>query len=171
MASQKPGFLGESLYSLYTYRARALFFDAVNARWDEIDLDAAEWTIPAERFKTRREHIIPLSSQAVELLRALPRENEWVFPSNQKNRAGYPLSAAAMLATLKRKGLAATVHGFRSTYREWADDIAKIPDDLSEHVLGHVVAGKAKKAYKRSSMFDRRVGVMQDWANFLYTNV
>lgn len=136
---------------------------AIGAMPSEIDLATATWEVPAERMKSGRPHLAPLPSRAIELLHG---RMDWplIFPSNGTFA---PMSENAMLAVLKRTGYAhVTVHGFRSTFKTWADE-AGYPDDLSEAALAHVVSDKAKAAYKRGTMLERRREMMQTWADFL----
>jgi integrase len=138
--------------------------EALGARWDEIDLEAKRWVIPAERMKTRQEHVVPLSEQAAELLRGIGRFEEFVFPGA---RAGRPLSDMAMAMTLRRLGATGfTVHGFRSAFRDWAADHG-IEFEVAEACLAHQVGNSVTRAYLRSSMVARRRGVMEAWASFL----
>jgi len=158
--------------------ARALAFtiltacrtsEAVNARWSEIDLAGAIWTIPGERMKARREHRVPLSGPALDVLRAMDAEridkaDGFVFPGARANR---PLSTAAMSALLDRMGRAdITVHGFRSTFRDWCAESTNHPRELAEAALAHTVRDKVEAAYQRGDFFDKRARLMADWATF-----
>jgi integrase len=139
--------------------------EVLGARLAEIDLDKAVWIIPAERMKGQREHRVPLSVRAVDLLRDLMPEpgQEFVFPSVS---TGKPLSNMAMLATLKRMGRGdLTAHGFRSTFRDWAAENG-IVRDLAEACLAHAITNKAEAAYLRSDVLERRRPVMQAWADY-----
>lgn len=142
--------------------------ELLGARWSEIDLDAKVWTIPAERMKGRREgereHRVPLSPRAIEILGALPREGELVFPGE---RAGRPLSNMAMLKVLARMGHDnVTVHGFRSTFRDWAAERTNFPNHVVEMALAHVVADKVEAAYRRGELFEKRRRLMDAWASY-----
>ena len=135
--------------------------EAINARWAEIDGDV--WTIPPDRMKGGREHRVPLSKRAVEILEALPREkdSEFVFPGA---RAGKPLSNMALLTTLRRMGRGdLTAHGFRSTFRDWAAETTGYPSDVVEMALAHVVSSKVEAAYRRGDLFEKRRRLMADW--------
>lgn len=134
------------------------------ALWAEIDLDAAIWTIPADRMKASKEHSVPLSDAAVALLKALPRMagTDYVFPAPR----GGQLSDMTLSAVLRRMNLDAVPHGFRSTFREWAGESSGHPREVIEHALAHQLADKAEAAYQRGSLFPKRVKLMQDWANF-----
>ena len=134
------------------------------ATWGEIDLELALWTIPASRMKAKREHVIPLSSGAVALLRSLPRVEgcDVVFP----NTKGTPLSDATLTAVLKRMGVAVTAHGFRSTFRDWGGESSSYPREVVEHALAHQLADKAEAAYQRGTLLDKRRRLMQSWFEF-----
>ncbi len=139
--------------------------EAIGAKWAEFDLDAALWTVPGERMKAGREHRIPLSDRALEILKDLPREGEYVFPGARKNR---PLSNMAMLELMRgMRGKGATVHGFRSTFRDWAAEQTSYPNELCEIALAHTVSDKTEAAYRRGDMMEKRRRLMQDWAAFL----
>jgi integrase len=125
-------------------------------KWSEIDLDAKTWTIPAERMKTKREHIVPLSTQAVNILRSLPRDRERVFPFGQ----------TALWKESKRIRNDITVHGFRSTFKDWASDRTDFDDETSEHALSHQIKNKTVRSYRRGSALNKRALLMQQWANF-----
>ena len=139
------------------------------AAWTEIHLEAHEWRIPANRMKSNVEHRVPLSDAAMAVLqRALPLRNnhsDLIFPSPA--RRGRPLSDMALTKVLRDSGLAdrATVHGFRSSFRDWCAETGK-PRELAEAALAHVVAG-VEGAYFRSDLFERRRQLMADWARYL----
>lgn len=142
--------------------------EARQATWAEIDLDAGEWRIPGERMKGGREHRVPLSEAAGSVLaRALPLKDGsgLVFPSPL--RAGRPLSDMTLTKILRDQGLAerATVHGFRSAFRDWCAETGK-PREIAEAALAHTVGG-VEGAYFRSDLFARRRVVMEQWAVFL----
>ena len=132
------------------------------ARWAEIDLDEKVWVIPAERMKTRREHRVPLSTAAVRLLRALPRDHELIFPSP----SGQQLSDLTLSAVTRRMGADAVPHGFRSTFRDWAAEKTSYPDHVAEQALAHAVGDKVEAAYRRGDLFKKRRALMEDWAKF-----
>ena len=142
------------------------------AAWTEIDLEAHEWRIPANRMKSGVEHRVPLSDAAMAVLqRALPLRNnhsDLIFPSPA--RRGRPLSDMALTKVLRDSGLAdrATVHGFRSSFRDWCAETGK-PRELAEAALAHAVAG-VEGAYFRSDLFERRRQLMADWGRYLSGN-
>jgi integrase len=137
--------------------------EVLEATWDEFDLDKAVWIIPKHRMKAGVAHRIPLSVRAVEILKSLPRleHNEHVFPGNKR---GKPLSSMAMamqLRRMKRDGI--TVHGFRSTFRDWAAEQTSFPHETCEHALAHRISDKAEAAYRRGDQFDKRRELMEAW--------
>ena len=142
--------------------------EARGATWNEIDLDARTWTIPAERMKSGREHRIPLSGAALAVLeqaRALDDGSGLIFPAARK--AGAVIDGNAMRRVLTSIGLkgAATIHGYRSSFRDWAADSGK-DRELAESALAHVVGG-TEGAYFRSDMMDRRRELMEQWAAYV----
>ena len=142
--------------------------EARGATWDEIDLDARVWRIPGERMKTGREHRVPLSDAAVAVLssvRLLSDDSGLVFPSPV--RPGKPLSDMTLTKVLRDTGLAerATVHGFRSSFRDWCAETAK-PREIAEAALAHIVGG-VEGAYFRSDLFERRRRLMNQWAAYV----
>lgn len=135
-------------------------------KWGELDLDDAVWTVPASRIKAGREHRVPLQTAAVALLGEPGEANELVFPSPVK--AGKPLSDAALAAVLEREGYDnITVHGFRSTFRDWAGEATSHAREVIETALAHKLKDKAEAAYARGDLFAKRRRLMQDWADYL----
>lgn len=137
------------------------------ATWSEIDLDAATWTIPGDRMKAGKPHAVPLAPAAIKLLRALPRfaGNDLVFPSP----TGKVLSDMTLAAVLKRMGVDAVPHGFRSTFRDWAAERSSYPRDVAEMALAHTIGDKVEAAYRRGDLFAKRTKMMADWAKFIAT--
>jgi integrase len=136
--------------------------EALGATWQEIDTAGATWTVPASRTKAGKPHRVPLSRRAVEILEALPREGEFVFIG----RAGRPLNRHAMLEVLKTMGVSCTVHGFRSTFRDWASERTGYEGAVCEAALGHAIPDLVERAYRRGDLFDKRARLMRDWATF-----
>jgi integrase len=135
------------------------------AQWDEIDLEAKVWTVPASRMKSRREHRIPLSEAAVKLARKLPRmkDSDLLFSGPR----GKPIGDVALSSLCgELSGNRCVPHGWRSTFRDWAGDRTSYPRDLCEAALAHVVGG-VEGAYRRGDAVERRRPMMQDWSNFL----
>ena len=160
------------------YAARALEFailtagrsgEVRGATWDEIDIEAAVWTVPAERMKAGKEHRVPLSEHALNLLKALPRLEgaTVIFPAPR----GGQLSDMAMTALMRRMGAPAVPHGFRSTFRDWCGDRTSFPRDLAEAALAHALESQVEAAYRRSDALERRRQMMETWAKFLATPI
>lgn len=153
----------------FTILTAARTSEVIQARWDEIDMPGKVFTIPAVRMKAKREHRVPLSPPALKLLKdmAKRKESEWVFPSI---RAGKPLSNMAMLQLLKRmKRADLTVHGFRSTFRDWAAEQTNFPRDVAEMALAHSIRDKTEAAYRRGELFEKRAKLMAAWAVYCAT--
>ncbi|UVF21371.1 tyrosine-type recombinase/integrase [Microvirga terrae] len=141
--------------------------EATGARWDEFDLKAALWTIPEERMKARREHVIPLPHQAVKLLQALrdTTTSEALFPSRSK--AGGTMSERTLNALLERTGYAGvSIHGFRSLFSTWANENGENPDVI-ERCLAHVHQNAVRRAYNHAQHIAERRDLLQRWANLL----
>ncbi|MFM7011188.1 MAG: tyrosine-type recombinase/integrase, partial [Betaproteobacteria bacterium] len=137
--------------------------EVLEAVWGEVDLDKAIWTVPALRMKAGKEHRIPLSSRAVEILETLkPLGKASLFPSDK----GSKLSRMAMSMLLRRMGLDCTVHGFRSSFRDWAAESTGYAHEVCEMALAHVIGNKSEAAYRRGDLFDKRRRLMVDWANY-----
>jgi integrase len=139
------------------------------ATWDEIDMGNRLWIIPAERMKMEREHRVPLSDAAVELLKALPRvEDEvLVFPSSKPKRPMSDMTLTAVLRRMERGDL--TAHGFRSTFRDWAAESTNYPSDMAEMALAHSIGDKVEAAYRRGDMLKKRFRMMNEWAKYCAT--
>lgn len=138
------------------------------ATWKEIDLDAGLWTIPAERMKAKRDHRVPLSARAVELLRAQGEgePDELLFKGAKSDK---PLSDMTLTAVLRRLEVPATAHGFRSTFRDWTAERTSTPNEVAEMALAHVVGDATEAAYRRGDLFEKRRELMQMWARFIDT--
>ncbi len=172
-----PGFMAR-LLAAAGMGARALQFAILTAsrtgavrtaEWGDIDLDGAVWTAPAEKMKGGRPHRVPLSRQALELLRALPRfevedgKPDLVFPGT---KAG-PLSDMSLTAVMRRMKLTAVPHGFRSTFSDWCAERTATPAEVREMALAHAVGDRTEAAYRRGDLFDKRRELMQSWADFI----
>jgi integrase len=167
-----PTFMAE-LRGVDGVNARALEFtiltaartsEALKATWEEIDLKAKVWRIPAERMKAGKDHQVPLSSQAIRLLKSLPRDkSDLVFIGS---REGRPMTDGAMwkLAQRLRPGL--TVHGLRSTFRDWAGDRTNFPRDVIEFALAHKLPDKVEASYRRGDALEKRRKLMEAWAQY-----
>jgi integrase len=164
-----PGFLIE-LRKKKGIDARALEFtiltaarvtEAVEARWSEISGDV--WTVPAERMKGGKPHRVPLSRRAMELLEVLPHNRELIFPGPKFGRA---LNINAPRKLLIGMGHCVTVHGFRSSFRDWAAESTNYPNHVVEQALAHTIGSRVEAAYRRSDLFEKRRRLMQQWATF-----
>lgn len=137
------------------------------AKWDELDFQAATWTVPAERMKANREHVVPLSPQAVSLFERMKAhrrgEADLVFPGTKR---GKPLSDMTLIKALRDMGHNVTAHGFRSTFRDWVAEQTTWPAELAEAALAHVISDKTVAAYQRGSMLAKRRQLMDAWANY-----
>lgn len=138
------------------------------ATWEEIDIDGALWTVPASRMKAGKEHRVPLSQQVIEKLRALPRlaDNSLVFPAPR----GGVLSDMTMTAVMRRMGVTAVPHGFRSSFRDWAGETTAYPREVIEHALAHQLKDKAEAAYQRGDLLAKRARLMEAWSQFCSTS-
>lgn len=138
--------------------------EVLQARWSEFDLNGATWTVPADRMKAGREHRVPLSPAALQLLKALPSDAEHVFPGQAEAK---PLSNMAMEMCLRRMGQDHyTVHGFRSSFRDWAGEATDFPREVAEMALAHQVGSAIERAYRRGNAFEKRRQLMDAWAVF-----
>jgi integrase len=137
--------------------------EVLGSRWEEFDLERAVWTIPAMRMKAGREHRVPLSPRAVKIVKAVQesRNGDFVFAGQ---RPGKPLSIMALEMVLRRMKVAsATVHGFRSAFRDWAAECTNFANEVCEAALAHVIESKAEAAYRRGDLFDKRRKLMEAW--------
>jgi integrase len=161
--AELPSFMAQ-LRALPGIDARALEFailtaarsgEMLGAKWSEIDF-AGMWTVPRERMKGHREHRVPLSDRAIAILEGLPREGELIFP----------LSRHMLRRSLMRIRTDCTVHGFRSTFRDWGSEQTSYPTELLELTLAHVTSSKTELAYRRGDMLEKRRRLMDDWATY-----
>jgi integrase len=143
--------------------------EALNARWDEFDLDAKIWNIPGERMKTGRDHRVPLSEAAMAILTRMAevRQSDFVFPGQKKGRPYSNMAFLQLLKRMKRPDL--TGHGFRSTFRDWAAERTAFSREVAEMALAHTIGDKVEAAYRRGDLFDKRRDMMEAWANFCAT--
>lgn len=140
--------------------------EARGARWTEVDFDRRVWTIPAERMKAKKEHRVPLSDRAVELLQGIERDNQTnlIFRAPKSNGM---LSDMALLAIMRRRMLTATPHGFRSSFRDWAGEQTNYARELAEVALAHIPGDASEMAYWRSDVLEKRREMMNDWSAFI----
>ena len=170
-------FMGE-LRQREAVAARALEFciltaarsgEVLGLRWSEIDLDKALWTVPAERMKAGRIHRVPLCDGTVAILKQLAEigAGEFVFAGQ---KAGKPLSNMAMEMMLRRMKIEnATVHGFRSSFRDWAGNVSSFPREVVETALAHAIGDKAEQAYRRGDALEKRRKLMKAWSAYCDT--
>ncbi len=140
--------------------------EVLGAQWPEVDLAGKVWTVPATRMKAGREHRVPLCERALAILETLSeaRTSDFLFAGQ---RADKPLSVMAMEMVLRRMGVAdATVHGFRSAFRDWAGNETHFARELAEAALSHVIGDKAEQAYRRGDAIEKRRALMKAWANY-----
>jgi integrase len=166
-----PAFMGQ-LRARPGTAARALEFlllcasrsgEVLGARWDEIDIDKGIWTIPAERMKAGKGHTVPLARSALKLLADQSHDSEFVFAAP---RSGGPMERHAMADVMKAMGRRETVHGFRSSFSDWAAEITAFPQEVREHALAHAISNKVEAAYRRGPLLEKRRRLLAEWAMF-----
>jgi integrase len=165
-----PAFM-DGLRQRTSISARALAFtvltaartsETLHAKWSEIDVGKAVWTIPSERMKAGLEHRVPLSKAALAILAKLPRDGELVFGRN-----GAPMSENALLKMLALMGRNdVTVHGFRSSFRDWAAECTNFPRELAEKAIAHAVGDETERAYQRGELLEKRRRLMAAWSDY-----
>jgi integrase len=137
------------------------------ATWVEIDLDAGLWTVPAERMKAGREHVVPLSPAALRVFRRAfelrTRACPFVFHGAGSTK---PMSDMTLGKVLKDMGVSATAHGFRSSFRDWVSEQTSFPGELAEAALAHAAKEKTEAAYRRGNLLEKRRGLMEAWADY-----
>lgn len=147
----------------FTILTAARSGEVIGATWAEVDLQKAIWTIPADRMKAAKEHRVPLSPRAVALLESLqPLGSDYLFPGAK----GGKLSGMAMGMLMRRMKVDATVHGFRSGFRDWAAECTGYAHEVAEMALAHTIENKVERAYRRGDLFDKRRRLMDDWATY-----
>jgi integrase len=171
-----PSFLGE-LRARPGTAARALEFlvlcasrsgEVLGAQWGEIDLGQKTWTVPPVRLKTGKKqpdkpHVVPLAPAALKILAGQPRNSEFVFAAP---RSGTAMERHALADVMKAMGRRETVHGFRSSFSDWAADNTAFPQEVREQALGHTIPNKVEAAYRRGALLEKRRRLMADWATF-----
>lgn len=159
---QQPGMGARALEFVILTAARS--GEVRGVTWTEIDLQSGLWTVPAARMKGGREHRVPLSQAALALLLVMgPREpGDIIFPGLKGS-----LSDMSLTAVLRRMKVQATVHGFRSTFRDWVSECTHFPGEVAEMALAHAVGDKVEAAYRRGDLLARRMQLMQDWGQYL----
>jgi integrase len=176
---QLPDFM-KDLQRREAIAARALEFiiltasrvsEVLGARWREFDMHSRLWVVPAHRMKSGREHRVPLSPQAVLLLRNIRSlrtadgEDALVFPGARPDRPLSGMSTAMLLRRMGRENL--TTHGFRSSFRDWAAECTDYASEIAEAALAHQVGDAVERAYRRGDALEKRRGLMNDWAAYL----
>ena len=174
-----PAFV-DRLHGLEAISARALEFlmltaarsgEVREAMWDEVDLDVGVWTVPASRMKAGKEHRVPLSDRALEIVYDLQKHqvSEFVFPGQKVDR---PLSNMAYAMLMRRLKLGHyTVHGFRSAFRDWAGDETVFPRDIAEQALAHQIGNETERAYRRADALEKRREMMAAWTKYCLPEV
>jgi len=140
------------------------------ATWNEIDMQGAAWNVPAERMKAGKPHRVPLTDEALAVLitmsklRAGRGDDDLVFPARDSRK---PLSVMALAMALRGINDAVTVHGFRSSFRDWAAEQTSYPGDVAEAALAHTIGNKVEAAYRRGDLFEKRRALMAEWAQYV----
>jgi integrase len=171
--AELPGFMAE-LRKRDSVSARALEFailtasrtsEALGARWEEVDVDAATWVIPAERMKAGRPHRVPLSERALAILKThgSPTSRGFIFPGA---KPGAPLSDMALLQMVRGMAGNYTTHGFRSSFSDWSRDRTSYSRDVVEGSLAHAIKDKSESAYRRGDALEKRSRLMQEWSRY-----
>jgi integrase len=154
----------------FTILTAARTAETIGATWNEIDFQKKVWSLPAHRMKAGREHLVPLGPRAIQILEEARSNGKETDPSRYtfvSDRQGKRLSNMALLMLLRRMGFGEfTAHGFRSTFRDWAAERTNYPNEVAEMALAHTISDKVEAAYRRGTLFERRVRLMNDWANF-----
>ena len=175
--AEMPGFVG-NLRQMEGVAALALEFailtaarsgEVLKAKWSEIDTAAKVWIVPAMRMKGGREHRVPLSDRALAILEEIKpaRVSDYVFPGR---RADQHMSDMSLTAVLRRGGVDATTHGFRSAFRDWGGECTVFPRELMEAALAHLVGDEVERAYRRGDALERRRELMTAWAKYCDPN-
>lgn len=160
---KEPGIVPRAMEFLILCAART--GEVIGAQWNEIDFQSGIWTVPASRMKAKREHRVPLSARAIEILKEMQSHGNdgLVFRGRKKDK---PISNMAFLMLLRRLELEVTAHGFRSTFRDWAAERTNFPREVAEAALAHTLKDKVEAAYRRGDLFEKRRRLMTEWAKF-----
>jgi integrase len=157
----KPGLAARRLE--FTILTAARRDEALGARWDEVDLEARLWTVPANRMKARTAHVVPLSDRAIEILNDLPRVGPFLFPGV---RVGQPMGEKPGRVLLESMRPGITLHGFRSSFRDWCGDVADAPREIAEAALAHRIGNAVEQSYRRGSALEKRRALMEAWSDY-----
>ena len=170
--------LGEQNLKLSILAIQAIILTCVRsgelrgARWEEIDFKAKQWVIPARRMKMKIEHCVPLSDEAINIFKKAKElagafESEYIFFGMNSRK---PITDAALGKMLDKLSINGTIHGFRSTFRTWADEVTDFDSDLAEMALAHTRKNKVESAYRRGTRFEKRLEIMDKWAKYIIGN-
>ncbi|NBC33918.1 MAG: integrase arm-type DNA-binding domain-containing protein [Alphaproteobacteria bacterium] len=155
----------------FTILTAARTGEVIGAQWSEFDLAAGLWTVPSDRMKAGKPHRVALSDRAIAILEEMVAQwgrDGFIFPGAKPGKGLSNMSMTAVLRRMKRGDL--TVHGFRSTFRDWCAERTNYPNEMAEMALAHTVSNKVEAAYRRGDMFERRRRMMQDWAVYAYSS-
>ena len=144
--------------------------EVVAAKWDEVDFDSLVWTVPAERMKSSKEHRVPLSKRAVEILQAMmaAKQNEYIFPGHSVAKNSHMSTGTCRIVMKRMENFSQyTPHGLRSTFRDWAAETTSFANETLELALAHTIANKAEAAYRRQDQLEKRAKLMQQWQNYV----
>lgn len=157
----QPGVSAQAL--AFTVLTAARTGEVIGAEWCEFDLGAGVWTVPAPRMKAGKEHRVPLSAAALAILEDMKAHGgRYAFPGGKKDRPLSNMAMDAVLRRMERKDI--TVHGMRSTFRDWAGEATEHPREVIEHALAHQLKDRAEAAYARGTLLEKRRVLMDDWA-------
>jgi len=175
--AEAPAFMAE-LRARKEIAAKALEFtiltasrsaEAIGAKWSEIDDKARLWTLPGKRMKSGKPHTVPLPDRAIKILEALPRVRgcDYLFPGTKAGQSINRFGMLELLRAMRPDVTDVTVHGFRSTFRDWCGDRTNYPRDIVELSLAHTVGDQVEQAYRRGTAIEKRRRLMQDWSRYL----
>ena len=144
--------------------------EVVAAKWDEVDFDSLVWTVPAERMKSSKEHRVPLSKRAVEILQTMlaAKQNEYIFPGHSVAKNSHMSTGTCRIVMKRMDNFSQyTPHGLRSTFRDWAAETTSFANETLELALAHTISNKAEAAYRRQDQLEKRAKLMQQWQNYV----
>ncbi len=144
--------------------------EVVAAKWDEVDFESLVWTVPAERMKSGKEHRVPLSKRAVEILQVMSaaRQNEYIFPGHSVAKNSHMSTGTCRIVMKRMDNFSQyTPHGLRSTFRDWAAETTSFANETLELALAHTISNKAEAAYRRQDQLEKRAKLMQQWQNYV----
>jgi integrase len=144
--------------------------EVVAAKWDEVDFDSMVWTVPAERMKSSKEHRVPLSKRAVEILQTMMAvtQNEYIFPGHSVAKNSHMSTGTCRIVMKRMDNFSQyTPHGLRSTFRDWAAETTSFANETLELALAHTISNKAEAAYRRQDQLEKRIKLMQQWETYL----